>query len=120
MLGMGCPYRHALPHITPDENTLTMDCAPLPRERVRSSTPSGLPARVPSVTFDPLARSGVTTPTLDAVPREDDAMHLDLSDEETRALLNLLVEAIENDRYQMSPRIRLMCTITSRVPKRAR
>ena len=36
MLGIGCPYRHALPHITPDENTLTMNCAPLPRERVRS------------------------------------------------------------------------------------
>ena len=35
MLGIGCPYRHALPHITPDENTLTVNCAPLPRERVR-------------------------------------------------------------------------------------
>ena len=46
-------------------------------------------------------------------------MILDLSDEETRALLNVLVETIENDRYPYSPRIRLMCTITSRVPKRA-
>jgi len=32
-------------------------------------------------------------------------MHLDLSDEETFALLNLLTETIENDRYPLSPRI---------------
>ena len=31
-------------------------------------------------------------------------MNLDLTDEETRALLNLLVEAIEADRYPLSPR----------------
>jgi hypothetical protein len=31
-------------------------------------------------------------------------MILDLSDEETRALLNVLVETIENDRYPYSPR----------------
>ena len=47
-------------------------------------------------------------PTPDAVPREDDAMHLDLSDEETLALLNLLIDTIENDRYPNSPRIRLL------------
>ena len=41
-------------------------------------------------------------------------MILDLSDEETRALLNLLVEAIENDRYPMSPRIRLFREILSK------
>jgi hypothetical protein len=35
-------------------------------------------------------------------------MHLDLTDEETRALLNLLVEAIEDDRYPLSPRIRVL------------
>jgi hypothetical protein len=35
-------------------------------------------------------------------------MNLDLSDEETAALLNLLIEAIENDRYPLSPRIRLL------------
>ena len=46
-------------------------------------------------------------------------MHLDLSDAETLALLDVLIETIENDRYPYSPRIRLMCTITSRVPKRA-
>jgi hypothetical protein len=40
-------------------------------------------------------------PTPDAVPGEDDAMHLDLTDEETRALLNLLIEIIEADRYPM-------------------
>jgi hypothetical protein len=43
-------------------------------------------------------------PTLDA---EDDAMHLDLTDAETLALLNLLIDSIEADRYPMSPRIRL-------------
>ena len=35
-------------------------------------------------------------------------MHLDLTDEETLALLNLLIDSIEADRYQMSPRIRLL------------
>jgi hypothetical protein len=33
-------------------------------------------------------------------------MHLDLTDDETVALLNLLTETIENDRYPLSPRIR--------------
>jgi hypothetical protein len=32
-------------------------------------------------------------------------MQLDLDDEETRGLLNLLIEAIEGDRYPLSPRI---------------
>jgi hypothetical protein len=35
-------------------------------------------------------------------------MQLDLTDEETRALLNLLMEANEADRYPLSPRIRLL------------
>jgi hypothetical protein len=35
-------------------------------------------------------------------------MILDLSDEETRALLNLLIDTIEADRYPRSPRIRLL------------
>ena len=35
-------------------------------------------------------------------------MTLDLTDEETFALLNLLVDTIEADRYPMSPRIRLL------------
>jgi len=34
-------------------------------------------------------------------------MILDLSDEEVRALLNVLIEIIENDRYPMLPRVRL-------------
>ena len=34
--------------------------------------------------------------------------HLDLNDEETRALLNLLVETIEADRFPYSPRIRVL------------
>jgi hypothetical protein len=33
-------------------------------------------------------------------------MQLDLTDEETFALLNLLIETIEADRYLLSPRIR--------------
>ena len=35
-------------------------------------------------------------------------MQLDLSDEETRALLNLLIDAIEGDRYPLSPLIRTL------------
>ena len=35
-------------------------------------------------------------------------MTLDLTDEETFALLNLLVDTIEADRYPLSPRIRLL------------
>jgi hypothetical protein len=38
-------------------------------------------------------------------------MILDLSDEEARALLNVLIEVIEADRYPMSPRIRLLQAI---------
>src|SRR4029077_19170430 len=36
MLGIGCPDRHALPHITPTKHTDPDSCS-LPRERVRSS-----------------------------------------------------------------------------------
>ena len=35
-------------------------------------------------------------------------MRLDLTDEETFALLNLLTETIENDRYPLSPRIQTL------------
>ena len=35
-------------------------------------------------------------------------MQLDLDDEETRGLLNLLIEAIEGDRYPLSPLIRTL------------
>jgi hypothetical protein len=35
-------------------------------------------------------------------------MRLDLTDEETLALLNLLTETIETDRYPLSPRIRML------------
>jgi hypothetical protein len=35
-------------------------------------------------------------------------MHLDLTDDETRALLNLITEAIEDDRYPLSPRVRVL------------
>jgi hypothetical protein len=38
-------------------------------------------------------------------------MILDLSDEEARALLNLLIDTVENDRYPMSPRIWLLQVI---------
>jgi hypothetical protein len=36
------------------------------------------------------------------------SMHLDLSDDETLALLNLLTKTIEADRYRFSPRIRTL------------
>ena len=41
-------------------------------------------------------------------------MRLDLTDEETFALLNLLVDTIENDRYPSSPRIRLLRQILAK------
>ena len=39
----------------------------------------------------------------------------DLTDEETRALLNLLVEAIDNDRYPFSERIRVLREVLAKV-----
>src|SRR5215469_7066245 len=42
------------------------------------------------------------------------AVYLDLIDEETRALLNLLVEAIEADRYPLSTRVELLRQILSK------
>jgi hypothetical protein len=41
-------------------------------------------------------------------------VNLDLTDEETFALLNLLTEAIEDDRYPLSPRIRLLRQILAK------
>jgi len=41
--------------------------------------------------------------------------HLDLSDDETLALLNLLTETIEADRYQFSPRIRTLRGILAKI-----
>jgi len=41
-------------------------------------------------------------------------MILDLSDEETRALLNLLIDTIETDRYPRAPRIRLLREIVGK------
>jgi hypothetical protein len=41
-------------------------------------------------------------------------MQLDLTAEETFALLNLLVDTIEADRYPMSPRIRLLREILAK------
>ena len=42
------------------------------------------------------------------------AVTLDLDVVETRALLNVLVEAIEADRYPLSPRIRLLRQILAK------
>ena len=39
---------------------------------------------------------------------------MDLTDQETFALLNLLVDTIEADRYPMSPRIRLLRDILAK------
>jgi hypothetical protein len=41
-------------------------------------------------------------------------MHLDLSDEETLALLNLLTQTIDNDRYPLSPRIQTLRSILAK------
>jgi hypothetical protein len=41
-------------------------------------------------------------------------VQLELTDEETFALLNLLVDTIEADRYPMSPRIRLLREILAK------
>ena len=41
-------------------------------------------------------------------------MQLDLDDEETLALLNLLVEAVEADRYPLSPRVQMLCQILAK------
>ena len=41
-------------------------------------------------------------------------MRLDLTDEETFALLNLLVDTIEADRFPMSPRIRFLREILAK------
>jgi hypothetical protein len=42
-------------------------------------------------------------------------MRLDLTDEETLALLNLLTDTIENDRYFLSPRIQTLKAIRAKV-----
>jgi hypothetical protein len=42
-------------------------------------------------------------------------MQLDLSDDETRALLNVLVEVIEADKYPLSPRVRLLRGILAKL-----
>jgi hypothetical protein len=38
-------------------------------------------------------------------------MQLDRADEEARALLNLLIQAIEADRFPQSPRVQMLRTI---------
>jgi hypothetical protein len=43
-------------------------------------------------------------------------MHLDLTEEEALALLKLLTEKIENDRYPLSPRIRVLRSIRDKLP----
>ena len=46
-------------------------------------------------------------------------MQLDLIDEETFAFLNPLTEAIEGDRYPLSPRIRVMIAFYRSRPARS-
>jgi len=41
-------------------------------------------------------------------------VNIDFDDEETRALLNVLVEAIDADRYPLSPRVRLLQEILAK------
>jgi hypothetical protein len=48
-------------------------------------------------------------------------MHLDLSDEETAALIRELADITGNDRYPVSPRIRTLTAILAELrPQRAR
>jgi hypothetical protein len=42
-------------------------------------------------------------------------MHLDLSDEETAALVRLLSDTIDRDRYPLSPRILTLKSILSKI-----
>ena len=46
-------------------------------------------------------------------------MQLDLTDEEAAALLSLLNRAIADDRYPLSPRIRLLRAVRAKLPGRA-
>ena len=46
-------------------------------------------------------------------------MHLDLTDEETSALRNLLTQTIENDRYPLSPRIQTLRGILAKFGRSA-
>ena len=55
-------------------------------------------------------RRSLLTTTRNVVFRRRIAVQLELTDEETRALLNLLFETIEADRYPFSPRIRVYAT----------
>lgn len=41
-------------------------------------------------------------------------MQLDLDDEQTRALFNLLTEMIEADRYRLSPRVQVLRQILAK------
>jgi hypothetical protein len=41
-------------------------------------------------------------------------MQLELSDEETRALLNLLVETIEADKFPLAPRVQVLRAILAK------
>jgi hypothetical protein len=43
-------------------------------------------------------------------------MQLDLTDEEAAALVNLLNRAIDEDRYPLSPRIRMLRGIRAKFP----
>jgi hypothetical protein len=42
-------------------------------------------------------------------------MHLDLSDDETAALTRLLHDTINDDRYPLSPRVRLLQAILDKI-----
>ena len=46
-------------------------------------------------------------------------MQLDLTDEEAAAFLSLLNQVIADDRYPLSPRIRVLRAIRAKLPGRA-
>src|ERR1700756_798202 len=70
-----------------------------------------------------IARAGRNNPALGIMPQrvwrhallDPRGMRLDLTDGETLALLNLLTDTIENNRYFLSPRIQTLKAIRAKV-----
>ena len=53
-------------------------------------------------------------PITSTAERSSKSMQLDLDDEENLALLNLLTDAIETDRYPLSPRVQVLRRILAK------
>ena len=72
-------------------------CSSWPRKTPPASPPAGMLLAMLRVSAPNAFRSACA-----------DANYLDLSDEETLALLNLLTQTIDNDRYPLPPRIQTL------------